>query len=75
MTTQVAPATGGAYPPPLTTPFAIPPLPLPLPLYLAKGLLVVAKPLTWTSNDVVSYIRGLKFNESVVDNSNNLLVN
>ena len=32
---------------------------LPPPLYLAEGLLAVHKPLTWTSNDVVSYIRGI----------------
>jgi len=31
----------------------------PPPLYLAEGLLAVHKPLTWTSNDVVSYIRGI----------------
>lgn len=29
------------------------------PLYLAEGLLAVHKPLTWTSNDVVAYIRGI----------------
>ncbi|KAL7441449.1 hypothetical protein ACHAXH_006604 [Discostella pseudostelligera] len=33
--------------------------PTPPPLYLAEGLLAVHKPLTWTSNDVVSYIRGI----------------
>jgi tRNA pseudouridine55 synthase len=32
--------------------------PLP-PLLLAEGLLAVTKPLNWTSNDVVSYIRGV----------------
>lgn len=32
---------------------------LPPPLYIAEGLLAVHKPLTWTSNDVVSYIRGI----------------
>ena len=31
----------------------------PPPLYLAEGLLAVHKPLTWTCNDVVSYIRGV----------------
>ncbi|KAL9189822.1 hypothetical protein ACHAXT_009497 [Thalassiosira profunda] len=29
------------------------------PLYLAEGLVAVHKPLTWSSNDVVSYIRGI----------------
>eukprot|EP00578_Thalassiosira_sp_NH16_P024333 CAMPEP_0181083056 /NCGR_PEP_ID=MMETSP1071-20121207/3955_1 /TAXON_ID=35127 /ORGANISM="Thalassiosira sp., Strain NH16" /LENGTH=414 /DNA_ID=CAMNT_0023164691 /DNA_START=72 /DNA_END=1316 /DNA_ORIENTATION=- len=29
------------------------------PLYLAEGLLAVHKPLTWTSNDVVAYVRGI----------------
>lgn len=29
------------------------------PLYLAEGLFAVIKPLTWSSNDVVSYIRGI----------------
>jgi tRNA pseudouridine55 synthase len=29
------------------------------PLYLAEGLIAVHKPLTWTCNDVVSYIRGI----------------
>ncbi|KAL7530034.1 hypothetical protein ACHAWF_003217 [Thalassiosira exigua] len=29
------------------------------PLYLAEGLLAVHKPLTWTSSDVVSYVRGI----------------
>ena len=29
------------------------------PLYLAEGLLAVHKPLTWTCNDVVSYIRNI----------------
>jgi len=29
------------------------------PLYLAEGLVAIHKPLTWTSNDVVSYIRGI----------------
>mmetsp|Transcript_21455 Transcript_21455/g.36846 ORF Transcript_21455/g.36846 Transcript_21455/m.36846 type:complete len:497 (+) Transcript_21455:69-1559(+) len=29
------------------------------PLYLEEGLLAVHKPLTWSSNDVVSYIRGI----------------
>jgi len=33
--------------------------PPPPPLYLEEGLLAVHKPLTWTSNDVVSYIRGI----------------
>ncbi len=33
--------------------------PLSPPLYLAEGLLAVHKPLTWTCNDVVSYIRGI----------------
>jgi tRNA pseudouridine(55) synthase len=28
-------------------------------LYLAEGLFAVIKPLTWSSNDVVSYIRGI----------------
>jgi tRNA pseudouridine55 synthase len=32
--------------------------PLP-PLLLAEGLLAVTKPLNWTSNDVVSNIRGV----------------
>jgi len=31
----------------------------PPPLYLAEGLVAIHKPLTWTSNDVVSYIRGI----------------
>lgn len=31
----------------------------PPPLYLAEGLLAVHKPLTWSSNDVVGYIRGI----------------
>lgn len=31
----------------------------PLPLYLAEGLFAVIKPLTWSSNDVVSYVRGI----------------
>jgi tRNA pseudouridine55 synthase len=31
----------------------------PPPLYRAEGLLAVHKPLTWTCNDVVSYIRGI----------------
>lgn len=30
-----------------------------IPLLLAEGLFAVAKPLEWTSNDVVSYIRGI----------------
>eukprot|EP00574_Skeletonema_japonicum_P004560 CAMPEP_0201721120 /NCGR_PEP_ID=MMETSP0593-20130828/5875_1 /ASSEMBLY_ACC=CAM_ASM_000672 /TAXON_ID=267983 /ORGANISM="Skeletonema japonicum, Strain CCMP2506" /LENGTH=406 /DNA_ID=CAMNT_0048211865 /DNA_START=322 /DNA_END=1542 /DNA_ORIENTATION=+ len=29
------------------------------PLYLAEGLIAIHKPLTWTCNDVVSYIRGI----------------
>ena len=29
------------------------------PLYLAEGLIAVHKPLTWTCNDVVSYIRNI----------------
>ena len=29
------------------------------PLYLSEGLVAIHKPLTWTSNDVVSYIRGI----------------
>lgn len=29
------------------------------PLYLAQGLLAVHKPLTWSSSDVVTYIRGI----------------
>lgn len=29
------------------------------PLYRAEGLIAVHKPLTWTSNDVVAYIRGI----------------
>lgn len=29
------------------------------PLYKAQGLVAVHKPLTWTSQDVVSYIRGI----------------
>lgn len=29
------------------------------PLYRAEGLFAVNKPLEWTSNDVVSYIRGI----------------
>ncbi|KAL3811791.1 hypothetical protein ACHAXA_005182 [Cyclostephanos tholiformis] len=32
---------------------------MPPPLYLAEGLIAVHKPLTWTSNDVVSYVRGV----------------
>ena len=35
------------------------PLPSSPPLYLAEGLVAIHKPLTWTSNDVVSYIRGI----------------
>ena len=31
----------------------------PPPLYLAEGLVAIHKPLTWTSNDVVAYIRGI----------------
>lgn len=31
----------------------------PPPLYIAEGLFAVHKPLTWTSQDVVAYIRGL----------------
>ena len=31
----------------------------PPPLYLAEGLMAVIKPLTWSSNDVVSYVRGI----------------
>lgn len=30
-----------------------------VPLYLAEGLIAVHKPLTWTCNDVVSYIRNI----------------
>lgn len=30
-----------------------------VPLYRSEGLLAVYKPLDWTSNDVVSYIRGI----------------
>mmetsp|Transcript_3035 Transcript_3035/g.6079 ORF Transcript_3035/g.6079 Transcript_3035/m.6079 type:complete len:481 (-) Transcript_3035:78-1520(-) len=30
-----------------------------VPLYRAEGLIAVHKPLTWTSNDVVAYIRGI----------------
>ncbi|KAG7360554.1 tRNA pseudouridine synthase TruB [Nitzschia inconspicua] len=30
-----------------------------IPLYLAEGLLAVHKPLNWTSQDMVSYIRGM----------------
>lgn len=33
--------------------------PPPVPLYRSEGLLAVAKPLNWTSNDVVSYLRGI----------------
>lgn len=31
----------------------------PVPLLLAEGLFSVAKPLDWTSSDVVSYVRGI----------------
>ncbi|KAL7459380.1 hypothetical protein ACHAWC_011081 [Mediolabrus comicus] len=31
----------------------------PLPLYLAEGIFAVHKPLTWTCNDVVSYVRNI----------------
>ena len=29
------------------------------PMYLAEGIFSVMKPIEWTSNDVVSYIRGM----------------
>ena len=45
----------------------------PPPLYLAEGLFAVIKPLTWSSNDVVSYIRGILIRDAkergVTDNS------
>ena len=36
-----------------------PPLSNDVPLYQAEGIFAVNKPLEWTSNDVVSYIRGI----------------
>ena len=60
-----APAsTRGASSPATNAPPTIPTIPTippttPPPLYLAEGLMAVIKPLTWSSNDVVSYVRGI----------------
>jgi tRNA pseudouridine55 synthase len=35
-----------------------------VPIYLAEGLLAVDKPLNWTSQDVVSYVRGILMREA-----------
>lgn len=44
---------------PLTTSTERSPLSNDVPLYRSEGLFAVNKPLEWTSNDVVSYIRGM----------------
>jgi tRNA pseudouridine55 synthase len=36
----------------------------PIPLCLSEGLFAVEKPLEWTSQDVVSYIRGVLENDA-----------
>lgn len=56
MRTTLAASSSSSMPP---TTARLPSPPPPPPLYLAEGLLAVIKPLTWTSNDVVSYIRGI----------------
>ena len=52
----------------------------PPPLYLAEGLVAIHKPLTWTSNDVVAYIRGILTRDAKdrgydEDNNNNNNIN
>lgn len=64
MSTQVTPdessSSSSSTPPTEKTETAPPPPPAEeVPLYRSEGIFAVSKPLDWTSNDVVSYIRGI----------------